>query len=176
MRAEHAASSTRGPALPYPADVRTSTILASFLFTFAAGIAHELSTPLGVIAMRAEQLENSADDDRARRGARAITEQVSRIHDQARRNRMVPSPAQKLLGEKLVEANLGKYKLTSQQVIGSAILDFACNPLKVAVSIDEGGDPAEAEVGDAEVHWDEEWVHCWWHENRLITNLHHKLK
>jgi anti-sigma regulatory factor (Ser/Thr protein kinase) len=42
-------------------------------------------TPLGVIAMRAEQLENGADDDRARRGARAITEQVGRIHDQARR-------------------------------------------------------------------------------------------
>ena len=39
MRAEHVAGSTRGPALPYPADVRTSTILASFLFTFAAGIA-----------------------------------------------------------------------------------------------------------------------------------------
>jgi two-component system NtrC family sensor kinase len=58
---------------------------AATMMTFAAGIAHELSTPLGVIAMRAEQLENSAEDDRARRGARAITEQVGRIHDQARR-------------------------------------------------------------------------------------------
>jgi two-component system NtrC family sensor kinase len=58
---------------------------AATMMTFAAGIAHELSTPLGVIAMRAEQLENGADDDRARRGARAITEQVGRIHDQARR-------------------------------------------------------------------------------------------
>lgn len=58
---------------------------AATMMTFAAGIAHELSTPLGVIAMRAEQLENGAEDDRARRGARAITEQVGRIHDQARR-------------------------------------------------------------------------------------------
>ncbi len=73
----------------------------------------------------------------------AISEsRLDSIHEQARQNRREPTPAQKLLGEKLAEANLGKYKLTRQQVIGSAILDFACNPLKVAVSIDEGGDPA----------------------------------
>ena len=47
MRAEHVAGSTRGPALPYPADVRTSTILASFLFTFAAGIACKDDAPKG---------------------------------------------------------------------------------------------------------------------------------
>jgi len=58
---------------------------AATMLTFAAGIAHELSTPLGVIAMRAEQLEKSAEDDRGRRGARAIHEQVDRIHEQARR-------------------------------------------------------------------------------------------
>ncbi|MGB7654293.1 MAG: DUF559 domain-containing protein [Novosphingobium sp.] len=73
----------------------------------------------------------------------AISDQrLDKIHDQARRNRMEPTEAQRLLGEKLNEANLGKFKLTRQQVIGSAIVDFACNPLKVAVSIDEGGDPA----------------------------------
>jgi very-short-patch-repair endonuclease len=73
----------------------------------------------------------------------AISEsRLDSIHEQARQNRREPTPAQKLLGEKLAEANLGKYKLTRQQVIGSAILDFACNPLKVAVSIDEGGDAA----------------------------------
>lgn len=58
---------------------------AATMLTFAAGIAHELSTPLGVIAMRAEQLENSAEDERAQRGARAIGEQVARIREQARR-------------------------------------------------------------------------------------------
>ena len=72
----------------------------------------------------------------------AISEKrLDAIHDQARRNRMEPTPAQKLLGEKLTEANLGKFKLARQQVIGSAIVDFACNPLRIAVSIDEGGDP-----------------------------------
>ena len=73
----------------------------------------------------------------------AISDQrLDKIHDRARHNRMEQTPAQVLLGEKLAEANLGKFKLTRQQVIGSAIVDFACNPLKVAVSIDEGGDPA----------------------------------
>jgi very-short-patch-repair endonuclease len=73
----------------------------------------------------------------------AISDQrLDKIHDQARRNKMEPTEAQKVLGAKLNEQELGKFKLTRQQVIGSAIVDFACNPLKVAVSIDEGGDPA----------------------------------
>lgn len=76
------------------------------------------------------------------RGWAISDKRLDKIHDQARRNKMEPTEAQKLLGEKLNEANLGKFKLTRQQVIGSAIVDFACNPLKVAVSIDEGGDPA----------------------------------
>lgn len=75
------------------------------------------------------------------RGWAISDKRLDKIHDQARRNKMEPTEAQKLLGEKLNEANLGKFKLTRQQVIGSAIVDFACNPLKVAVSIDEGGDP-----------------------------------
>lgn len=64
------------------------------------------------------------------------------VHEQARIARMHPTEAQQALGARLTEANLGKYKLTRQQVIGSALVDFACNPLKIAVSIDEGGDPA----------------------------------
>ena len=55
---------------------------------------------------------------------------------------MEPTAAQKALHEKLAAQELGKFRLTRQQVIGSAIVDFACNPLKIAVSIDEGGDPA----------------------------------
>ncbi|MFM5884162.1 MAG: DUF559 domain-containing protein [Novosphingobium sp.] len=64
------------------------------------------------------------------------------IHEQARIAKLNPTEAQKALSAALNEANLGKYKLTRQQVIGSAVVDFACNPLKIAVSIDEGGDPA----------------------------------
>lgn len=88
-----------------------------------------------------ERTEAPALEKRGR-GWAISDKRLDAIHEQARRNRMEPTPAQRLLGEKLTEANLGKYKLTRQQVIGSAIVDFACNPLRIAVSIDEGGDPA----------------------------------
>jgi two-component system NtrC family sensor kinase len=55
------------------------------MLTFAAGVAHELSTPLGVIAMRAEQIENNCDDDLIRRNARSISDQIDRIRTHTRR-------------------------------------------------------------------------------------------
>ena len=76
------------------------------------------------------------------RGWAISDKRLDAIHERARRNRMEPTEAQKALAAKLAEQELGKFKLTRQQVIGSAIVDFACQPLKVAVSIDEGGDPA----------------------------------
>jgi len=76
------------------------------------------------------------------RGWAISAKRLDAIHDQARRNKMEPTEAQQVLGAKLAEQELGKFKLTRQQVIGSAIVDFACNPLRIAVSIDEGGDPA----------------------------------
>jgi signal transduction histidine kinase len=51
------------------------------LGTFAVGIAHEISTPLGVIAGRAEQvLPRVAEDERAGRALRAILDQIDRIN------------------------------------------------------------------------------------------------
>jgi signal transduction histidine kinase len=47
----------------------------------AMGIAHEVSTPLGVILGRAEQLlSRSNGDERSKRGAQAIAEQAERIN------------------------------------------------------------------------------------------------
>jgi len=51
------------------------------LGTLAIGVAHEIATPLGVIAGRAEQLVPRADDERTRRGLQAILEQVKRIDE-----------------------------------------------------------------------------------------------
>jgi signal transduction histidine kinase len=46
----------------------------------ATGIAHEVSSPLGVILGRAEQLLPKQTDDRARRAVEAIVQQTERIH------------------------------------------------------------------------------------------------
>ena len=54
--------------------------------TFAMGVAHEVSTPLGVIVGRAEQLlARLRDDERATRGAEAILQQADRIQHIVRR-------------------------------------------------------------------------------------------
>jgi signal transduction histidine kinase len=54
---------------------------AATLGTFAMGIAHEISTPLGVITGRAEQLLPAVrSDERAERAVRTILEQGERIH------------------------------------------------------------------------------------------------
>ncbi len=54
------------------------------LGTLAIGVAHEIATPLGVIAGRAEQLLPRAADDRTRRGLDAIQAQVTRIDEVVR--------------------------------------------------------------------------------------------
>ena len=76
------------------------------------------------------------------RGWNIAESRLDTIHEMARAKKREPTAAQTLLGEKLAAAELGKYKLHRQVVIGSAIVDFACQPLKIAVAIDEGGDEA----------------------------------
>lgn len=46
---------------------------------FASGIAHEIATPLGVIATRTEMLAPREGDERSTRAAKSITEQVEKI-------------------------------------------------------------------------------------------------
>ena len=76
------------------------------------------------------------------RGWNVADKRLDRVHEMARAMKREPTPAHALLAEKFAAQELGKYRLHRQVVIGSAIVDFACQPLKVAVSIDEGGDPA----------------------------------
>ncbi|HEX8907580.1 MAG TPA: HAMP domain-containing sensor histidine kinase [Anaeromyxobacteraceae bacterium] len=55
---------------------------AATMLTLASGVAHEISTPLGVISGRAEQLLlRAGEDERARRAAQGILEQAQRVKD-----------------------------------------------------------------------------------------------
>jgi len=77
------------------------------------------------------------------RGWNIAESRLDTLHETAREMRREPTEAQAKLHEALVAANLGKYRLKRQTVIGSAIVDFACQPLRVAVEIDEPDANAE---------------------------------
>ena len=79
------------------------------------------------------------------RGWEISDKRLDALHDRAREMRRHSSPAHKALAERFAKADLGKYKFTRHAVIGSAIVDFGCPMLGMAVSIDEEGvDPAIA--------------------------------
>src|SRR5687768_12482130 len=71
------------------------------------------------------------------RGWNIAESRLDTLHETAREMRRNPTEAQTALAEALTAANLGKFRLRRQVVIGSAIVDFACQPLKLAVEIDE---------------------------------------
>jgi two-component system NtrC family sensor kinase len=54
---------------------------AATMVTLASGVAHEVSTPLGVISGRAEQILERVSDERTRRSAQAILDQSERIKE-----------------------------------------------------------------------------------------------
>lgn len=77
------------------------------------------------------------------RGWNIAESRLDTLHEAAREMRRNPSPAQTALAEALARADLGRYRFRRQVVIGSAIVDFACQPLKLVVELDEpGADPA----------------------------------
>lgn len=73
------------------------------------------------------------------RGWNVAESRLDTLHETARERRRAPSEAEALLAEALIAANLGKYRFRRQVVIGSAIVDFACQPLKTVVEIEEEG-------------------------------------
>lgn len=63
------------------------------------------------------------------------------IHDRARQLRREPDEAHLALAAELAKEDLGKYKFKRHAVIGSALVDFACQPLKLVVAIERGDAP-----------------------------------
>lgn len=96
------------------------------------------------------------------RGWTIAESRLDTLHDAAREMRRFPTPAQAALADALSRIELGKYRLRRAVVIGSAIVDFACQSLRFVVVIDDDAngspeiarrrDRSLAEVGIAVMH------------------------
>lgn len=85
------------------------------------------------------------------RGWNIAESRLDSIHEAARELRRHPGEAHTVLAEKLAGAGLGKYRFKRHAVIGSAIVDFASQALRIVVFIDDAeadADPALARRRD----------------------------
>ena len=73
------------------------------------------------------------------RGWEISDKRLDNLHDQARHMRRHSSEAHKALAARFAKADLGRYKFTRHAVVGSAIVDFNCHNLGMAIQIDEEG-------------------------------------
>lgn len=88
------------------------------------------------------QEDGLPDIDKKGRGWEISEKRLDKLHDRARELRRFPTEAHTALAERFAKADLGRYKFTRHMVVGSAIVDFACHNLGMAVAIDEeGSDP-----------------------------------
>ncbi|TIX49109.1 endonuclease domain-containing protein [Alteraurantiacibacter aquimixticola] len=74
------------------------------------------------------------------RGWEISEKRLDVLHEQAREMRRHPSEAHKALADRFAKAALGPYTFKRHAVVGSAIVDFNCHVLGMAIAIDEEGD------------------------------------
>lgn len=79
------------------------------------------------------------------RGWEISESRLDALHERAREMRRSPTPAHAALAGALAGEALGKFRPKAYAVIGSAIVNFACLPLKLVVMIDEGDVAPEIE-------------------------------
>ncbi|WP_340588261.1 DUF559 domain-containing protein [Erythrobacter alti] len=73
------------------------------------------------------------------RGWKISDKRLDVLHDQARDMKRHASEAHKALAARFAKADLGKYTFKRFAVVGSAIVDFNCHNLGMAIAIDEEG-------------------------------------
>jgi len=73
------------------------------------------------------------------RGWEISEKRLDALHEQAREMRRFSSTAHKALADKFATADLGRYTFKRHAVVGSAIVDFNCHLLGMAIAIDEEG-------------------------------------
>ena len=71
------------------------------------------------------------------RGWKISDKRLDELHDRAREMRRFASPANKALAKRFADADLGRYTFKRFAVVGSAIVDFNCHNLGMAIMIDE---------------------------------------
>ena len=74
------------------------------------------------------------------RGWAIEEKRLDTLHERAREMGRNPSPAQSALAAALAATDTGSFSFRRHAVIGSAIVDFACNPLMMVVQIDGEAD------------------------------------
>lgn len=94
------------------------------------------------LKIRVPSAEDAAPPLKKRgRGWEISEKRLDTLHDRARDLRRHSSEAHKALAERFAKADLGRYKFTRHAVVGSAIVDFNCHNLGMAIDIDEGDEP-----------------------------------
>ena len=73
------------------------------------------------------------------RGWKISDKRLDALHDRAREMKRFASPSNKALAKRFADANLGRYTFKRFAVVGSAIVDFNCHNLGMAIMIDEEG-------------------------------------
>jgi very-short-patch-repair endonuclease len=94
------------------------------------------------LRLQSEQAEPPALKKKGR-GWEISEKRLDALHERARELRRHPSEAHTALAERFAKANLGRYTFKRHAVVGSAIVDFNCHTLGMAIDIDEG-DEVEA--------------------------------
>jgi len=99
-----------------------------------------------VTAKKTLKLRSPSEQDaapalkRKGRGWEISEKRLDSLHDRAREMRRHSSAAHKALAERFTKADLGRYSFTRHAVVGSAIVDFCCHNLGMAIDIDEEGE------------------------------------
>ncbi len=86
-----------------------------------------------------EQADSTPAIKKRGRGWEISDKRLDILHDRAREMRRDPSEAHTALAERFAKADLGRYTFKRFAVIGSAIVDFSCHNLGMAIAIDEEG-------------------------------------
>ena len=78
--------------------------------------------------------------DKKGRGWKISDKRLDELHAQARDLRRHSTEAHKALAKRFATADLGRHKFTRHAVVGSAIVDFNCHSLGMAIDIFEEGE------------------------------------